>query len=418
MSFNIDRRVMSWALYDWANSAFATTVMAGFFPIFFKQFWASDLQTTESTFVLGAGNSIASIIILLSAPFMGVIADLLGRKKALLFISATVGIVSTATLFWIGQGDWLAAIVAYSIAVLGFMAANIFYDAMLLSLVQESRRDFVSSLGYALGYLGGGILFALNVAMTLAPAWFGITDAAEAVRFSFLSVSIWWCLFSIPLFLSIKDPAISRSVSMASLFRHTIRDVVATVRDILKNKAVAWFLLAYWFYIDGIDTIIRMAVDYGIALGLEQNDLITALIITQFVGFPATLLFGYIAQRGNTIASLQAGIGLYMVIVIWAYYIESAWEFYVLAVGIGLVQGSVQALSRSYYASIIPADQPARYFGFYNMMGKSAVIIGPLMIGLVSVLSDSHRLGILSILLLFIVGAALLYKAAKMNTEV
>jgi len=414
---NAKQTLFAWALYDWANSAFATTVMAGFFPLFFKQFWAADLASTESTFVLGAGNSIASLLILLCAPFLGAVADLLGRLKMMLFSAAMIGIVGTATLFWIEQGNWLAAIMAYGIAVFGFMAANVFYDALLVSIVNESKRDFGSSLGYALGYLGGGILFAINVAMTLQPAWFGISSSTEAVQFSFLSVSVWWFLFSIPLFFAIKDQGCDKSCTFASVTLQSLQDIKVTAKAIFKNKTVAWFLLAYWFYIDGLDTIVRMAVDYGIALGLQQNSLITALIITQFVGFPATLLFGYISQRGNTITSLKMGIFIYALFVVWAYFIELEWEFYALAVGIGLVQGSVQALSRSYYASIIPADKAARYFGFYNMMGKSAVIIGPILIGFVTLISGNHRVGMLSILILFVVGGLLLHKASKVQAH-
>jgi UMF1 family MFS transporter len=414
----IDKTVLSWALYDWANSAFATTIMAGFFPLFFKTYWAGELASTESTFYLGLGNSIAGVLILIAAPLLGALADRLNRKKSMLIVFALFGIVMSAMLFWVEKAQWLAAIAIYCAAVVGFMGANIFYDAMLVSVIRDSKRDFVSAFGYALGYLGGGILFSINVAMTLEPSWFGIASAAEAVRFSFLSVAAWWFIFSIPLFICVADGSPRRlDENLLTSILTSIRAVTSTTKDIMSHKIVALFLLAYWFYIDGLDTIVRMALDYGIALGLEQNDLIVALILTQFVGFPATLLFGYIAQRGKTINGLYLGICAYILFVIWAFYMEHTWEFFTLAVGIGLVQGSVQALSRSYYASLIPPGQSAEYFGFYNMMGKSAVIIGPLLIGFVSLATGSHRWGMLSVVILFIIGGFLLIRVDRILSK-
>lgn len=410
----VDRAVWSWALYDWANSAFATTIMAGFFPIFFKKYWAAELASTESTFYLGIGNSAAGILILLSAPVLGAIADRLGRRKGMLLVFALFGMTMTAALYWVEKTDWLSAISIYCAAVFGFMGANIFYDAMLISVTDNSRRDFVSALGYALGYLGGGILFTVNVVMTLEPAWFGIADATDAVRLSFLSVAVWWLLFSLPLFIWVKEnPRVRHKEHFIASIAASIREVIGTIKNIMAHEIVALFLVAYWFYIDGLDTIVRMALDYGVALGLQQTDLIIALILTQFVGFPATLVFGYVAQRGKTINGLYLGIVAYILFVIWAFFMEKTWEFYMLAVGIGLVQGSVQALSRSYYASLIPREQSAEYFGFYNMMGKSAVIIGPLLIGLVGLISGSHRWGIMSVVVLFIIGGFLLMRVDR-----
>jgi UMF1 family MFS transporter len=404
----ITRPVFSWAFYDWANSAFATTVMAGFFPVFFKQYWSANADSTVSTFQLGMGNTIAGIAIVVLAPVLGAIADKAGVCKRNLLIFASLGILMTGGLYTVQQGDWLSAIILYGVATVGFMGANIFYDAMIVSVVQEERRDWVSSLGYALGYLGGGVLFAINVAMTLAPEFFGIANSAEAVRLSFITVAVWWTVFSIPLILYVKEPARPHVTHGMSSVRQGFRQVFITLGHVRQIKNVWLFLLAYWCYIDGVDTIVRMAVDYGLSLGMEQKDLITALLITQFVGFPAALAFGWLGQRLGAKPSLFIGLLAYSLITLWAVFMREAWEFYTLAIAIGLVQGGVQALSRSLFAGIIPASRAGEFFGFYNMMGKFATILGPALVGGLSLATGSHRIGILSILILFIVGGALL----------
>jgi len=404
-----NRSIVSWALYDWANSAFATTVMAGFFPIFFKQYWDQSADSTLSTFHLGVGNSVASIAIVLIAPLLGAIADRGALRKRFLLLFASLGVVFTAGLYWIGEDMWLAAILCYSAGVVGFLGANIFYDALLVSVTNSQNRDLVSSFGYALGYLGGGVLFAFNVAMTITPEFFAIENAGQAVRISFLSVAIWWAIFSIPLILFVKDSGKASAHNGSSVFRAGIKQLRNTLRTLRNYRKTMIFLLAYWFYIDGVDTIVRMAVDYGLALGLAQNDLIIALLISQFVGFPATLGFGYLGQHMGNRVGIYIGLISYIFVTIWAYFITQAWEFYALAVAVGLVQGGVQSLSRSYYISLIPADRQGEFFGFYNMMGKSAAILGPLMVGAVSVLTQSHRIGLLSVIILFVIGGLLFY---------
>ncbi len=406
-----NKRVVSWAVYDWANSAFATTVLAGFFPIFFKQYWDQAADSTVSTFHLGVGNSVASVIIVMLAPLLGAIADRGLLRKHFLLVFASLGVLSTAGLFWIGQGMWLPAVMCFSAGLVGFMGANIFYDALIVSVVEPEKRDFVSSFGYALGYLGGGVLFSVNVAMTLTPEFFGIDNAAQAVRISFLSVALWWAIFSIPLILYVKDSgtAIAGRYNNASVLRAGFVQLLNTIRTLRSYRKTMIFLFAYWFYIDGVDTIVRMAVDYGLSLGLAQNDLIIALLISQFVGFPATLGFGYIGQHFGNRIGIYIGLLCYILVTVWAYFISQAWEFYVLAVAVGLVQGGVQSLSRSYYASLIPIDRQGEFFGFYNMMGKSAAILGPLIVGGVSVLTQSHRIGMLSVIILFVIGGVLFY---------
>ncbi|HEC19019.1 MAG TPA: MFS transporter, partial [Gammaproteobacteria bacterium] len=392
----LTRRIVAWALYDWANSAFATTVLAGFFPIFFKQYWSAGISSTQSTFQLGLGNALASLCIVVAAPLLGAIADRGGLRRRFLFLFAATGMLATAALYGVGQGQWQLALALFVAATIGFMGANVFYDALLMAVADEQQWDFVSALGYALGYLGGGLLFAINVAMSLSPESFGLADAGEAVRLSFVTVALWWALFSLPLFFWVKEVPPKQAISGWALARAGYRQVLETLRHVRQLRVVVIFLLAYWFYIDGVDTVVRMAVDYGLSIGLQQQHLITALLITQFVGLPATLAFGWLAGRlGTEGLGAQRGIflalGVYLLAVIGAFFMDSSAEFYALAVVIGLVQGGVQALSRSLYARLIPGDKSAEFFGFYNMLGKFAAVLGPLLIGVVSLASGSHR---------------------------
>lgn len=404
-----DRRtIISWALYDWANSAFATTVMAGFFPVFFKQYWASSKAVTESTFLLGSANAVASLLVVVSAPFLGAIADRGSAKRRFLIFFAAMGVVMTGGLYMVAQGDWLLALVLYAIAVLGFSGGNLFYDALLVDVAGANSLDRVSALGFALGYLGGGLLFTLDVLMVSYPDFFGLPDAAAAVRYAFLSVALWWALFSIPLLLFVKERRCAAHPGWWGSIRGGLQQLKATVGQVRRLRMTFLFLLAYWLYIDGVDTIVRMAVDYGLALGFESNGLMMALLITQFVGFPAAILFGRLGDRYGARRGIMLAIATYVLIILWAYRMDHVWEFYGLAIAIGLVQGGIQALSRSYYARLIPRDKAGEFFGFYNMLGKFAAVAGPLLMGWVSVATGSPRLSILSVLVLFLGGALLL----------
>ena len=402
------RQIVSWALYDWANSAFATTVMAGFFPVFFKQYWSGARDAAESTFLLGGANSLASILVVILAPVLGAIADHGSAKKRFLMFFALMGIVMTGGLYLVEQGDWLAALVLYVLAVLGFSGGNLFYDALLVDVVEESGLDRVSAFGFALGYLGGGLLFGFNVLLTLFPAFFGLPDAAAAVRISFLSVALWWALFSVPVMLFVHETRPPRATGWLASIRGGLAQLADTFHRVRQLRMTFLFLLAYWLYIDGVDTIVRMAVDYGLSLGFDSNGLIVALLITQFVGFPAAILFGRLARWRGPRQGIWIAISVYLLVILWASQMDRIWEFYVLAVAIGLVQGGIQALSRSFYARLIPRDKAAEFFGFYNMLGKFAAVVGPLFMGWVGVVTGNPRLSILSILVLFLLGAAVL----------
>lgn len=405
----ITRQQWSWALYDWANSAFATTVMAGFFPVFYKQFWAADVAATESTFQLGAANSLAALLVVLFAPLLGVWSDRLGMKKRLLAVFAGLGIAMSGGLFLVEQGHWLLALLLYVFAVIGFSSANVAYDALLPAVSGDSgdSPERVSSLGFALGYLGGGLLFAFNVWMVLDPLRFGLADAGEAVRWSFLMVAAWWAVFSLPVILLVDDAVLQRHPGQEPT-RGTWGELRATWSELRTLPMAFTFLIAYWLYIDGVDTIVRMAVDYGLALGFDSNALLSALLITQFVGFPAALAFGHLGQRIGAKRGIWIAILVYILVVFWAWRMDSSAEFYALAVVIGLVQGGIQALSRALFSRLVPARRAGRFFGLYNMMGKFAAVIGPVMVGWTAVMFDSPRAGILSVLLLFLLAVVLL----------
>ena len=405
----LSKEAWRWAFYDWANSAFATTVMAGFFPIFFKSYWAADLTDAESTFVIGSANSIVGLLIAISAPIMGAFADAGNTKKKLLVTFALLGIVSTGYLFFIPESSWKFAITFYAIGVIGFSGGNIFYDALLVSVANDNERNRVSSLGFSLGYLGGGLLFLLNVLMFSFPSFFGLNSQIEAVLWSFLSVAIWWSIFTIPLLTGVKEPQVSREgKGFLEISTDAFKSLYQTARTIKQYKSPVIFLLAYFLYMDGVDTIIRMATSYGSDIGLSAQSMIGALLLTQFIGFPATLVFGRYSDKFGHKQTLSFAILIYIGVVLFSSQMDSAIEFFIMASIIGLVQGGVQAISRSYFSSLIPANKAAEFFGFYNFIGKSSVFIGPFMVSGIALVTNSPSLGILSLLLLFIPGLILL----------
>lgn len=423
------RAVWGWVLYDWANSAFATTVMAGFFPVFFKKYWSFGTDVNTSTAQLGFGNALAGLIVAILAPVLGAIADSGSAKKKFLICFAYLGVVTTACLSLLQQGAWAWAILFYVVGVIGFSGANAFYDSLLPHVAKEEKMDYVSGLGFSMGYLGGGLLFLLNVLMTLMPRKFGLADATQAVKVSFVSVALWWGFFTLFTILWVPEVKAERRAGQeGSTVARGFRQFAGTFRKVSHLKTILLFLTAYWFYIDGVDTIIRMAVDYGMSLGFDSNDLIVALLIVQFVGFPAALAFGKLGERWGVRKAIYLAIGVYVFITLWGVFMKSRQEFYVLAVIIGLVQGGVQALSRSYYARLIPKEHSAEYFGFYNMLGKFAAIVGPALMGGVGLLTrrllmpphptpeqvvaigqTASRWGLASVLVLFLVGGVLFY---------
>ena len=400
------KKYYSWILYDWANSAYATIVLAGFFPIIFSNYYADILPSGMRTLLLGISNSSASLLLIILAPFLGLISDRYGDKKKFLLFFASVSITSTLLLVVVDRDSWAIASILFSISVLGFMLSNVFYDSMIMNFNEKKFRNTISSYGYAFGYLGGGIAFIIAILIVLFSG--SNIEIIQNKKISFLIAALWWLLFMIPLILYWNEPN-----QLSDVKKVHLKD---TFIEIFKNKHIFYFLLAYWTYIDGVDTIIRMAVNYGITLGFNQYDLLLALLIVQFVSFPGTLFINFLANRTSTETGIIFCILLYMVITLFATVIDSVVGFYSIAVSIGIVQGGIQALSRSYFANIIPQSRDSEFFGIYNMLGKFAALIGPLLVGLITYLTDSSRLGISSIILLFIIGLFLMIKVKQINT--
>ena len=397
------KKYYSWVLYDWANSAYATIVLAGFFPIIFAEYFASSIPASERTLYLGISNSSASLILILLAPLFGLMADKFSNKKLFLLIFASLSIISTLILSFVTKDSFVLASILFSISLLGFMMSNVFYDSMLLNF-ESHKYDKISSMGYALGYLGGGLAFVF----TLMFLYFNSDSPIEIIssnKISFIFAASWWLIFMIPLFLYWPEQKIdSKSTSLLDTFK-----------EIRSIKPIFLFLLSYWIYIDGVDTIIRMAINYGLTLGFSSSDLLIALLVTQFVAFPGTLMINKISEYFTCELVIIGCLIMYLVITILAYSLDSIFEFYLIASLIGFVQGGIQALSRSYYARLIPNNKHSEYFGIYNMLGKFAALIGPLIVGLITYLTHDPRLGMLSIGLFFITGIILFNISRTIN---
>jgi UMF1 family MFS transporter len=341
------------------------------------------------------------------APVLGALADRGRRRKQFMFAWTVFGALATIAMYFVGQGQWALAALCFCCGTLGFNGGIVFNDALLTHVAEPRDYDRVSALGYALGYLGGGLLFAVNVTMTLQPHWFGLSGAAAAVRWSFVSVGVWWVLFSLPLMFNVHEqggPAQRIDVGAS------LRQLAGTIREMIANKPLWLFLVAYWLYIDGVNTVIKMAVDFGLSLGLPAAGLLGALLLTQFVAFPAAIASGQLGSRFGAKRAVLCGIGVYCLLSLYALWLRSASEFWVMAVVVGLVQGGVQSLSRSLFGQFVPPGKSAEYFGFYNLMGKFATVLGPVLVGATAALSGSNRVGISSLLVLFVAGGVLLLK--------
>lgn len=403
------KQIIAWATYDFGNSAFATTVMAGFFPIFFKEYWSVGVDVTESTFKLGLANSLSGILVVLLAPVLGAIADRGGNRKRFLAGFAALGCAMTISLFFVSQGNWILAAAFFAAGSIGFSGGNAFYDSLIVDVAPEEKMDLVSGLGYSMGYLGGGLLFAVNVTMVLNPDFFGLADKAQAIRVSFLTVGLWWAVLTIPVLLFVKEARPPASGSWTRTIREGLGQLTGTFRQLKHLKMVALFLAGYWLYIDGVHTVIRMAIDYGMSIGLDSDKLIVALLVVQFVGFPAAIAFGKLGEKLGAKTGIYIGIAVYILMTLWAYRLDSEVEFFGMAVAIGLVQGGIQSLSRSFYTRIIPARKSAEFFGFYNMVGKFAAVIGPFLVGWTALVTGDPRKGIFSITILLVLGGTFLF---------
>lgn len=414
----LTRKVKGWALYYWGNHAFTTAIITVFFPIFFKDYWNHGVDPSVSTFRLGLANSCASLVVALSAPIIGAIADKGGHKKRFLLGSAFLGAVMAFALHFVDIGQWQWAMFFYMAASIGYWWGNVFGDSMLVSVAEPGKFDMTSAIGYFSGYLGGGIFLVLGLVMSLKPQLFGLPDPTAAVKLILILTAVWWLLFSLPMWFWVPEPAPTGSgQNLGQAVRDGFAQLAETFRHVRSYRPVFMFLVAYWVYIDGVNTIIQMAVDYGKAIGFSTNDLIMAVVLVQFVGIPAALVFGRIGERIGPRKGIFIGLSVYTLVSVFAAFMHSAWQFYALAAMIGLVQGGVQLLSRSYYARLVPAERAGEFFGFYNMLGEFAAIIGPFLIGTVSLMTGSPRISILSVILLFAVGAVLLARVESPAAE-
>jgi UMF1 family MFS transporter len=411
----LDRKpTRAWVMYDWANSAFITTVVAAVFPPWFVALaagpGATESEKATATGWLSLGTTIALTLIALASPLLGAIADHAPIKKRMLAFFTTIGCLATASMWFVGEGDWLLALVLFGVGNIAANGAFVFYDSLLPHVARPEELDRVSTAGYALGYVGGGILLFVNIQMILSPGAWGFADADEAIRACFIMTAVWWALFALPLLRHVREPHVpeAQRARGGAAIRAGLRDLANTWRELKRYPQAGLLLLAFLVYNDGVGTIIRMATAYGEEIGLERKHMITALLIVQFVGIPTSFAFGHVAGRVGTRRAIFAGLAVYMVVSVLGYFMTTATHFYALAGLVGLVQGGVQALSRSLFASMIPRHKSSEFFGLFAVFEKFAGILGPaLFFGAVAIFGSS-RPAILSVILFFIVGAMLL----------
>ena len=403
--------IRAWAMYDLANSAFSVTIITAIFPVYFTSVAAADLPPGEATRLLARTTTVAMAVSAVLAPLLGALADYAPIKKRLLGIFMAIGCVAAGCLALVTRGDWLLAAVLFGIGNVGFTASLTLYDSLLPHIAREDEIDRVSTGGFALGYLGGGAILALNVAWILSPATFGLPDAAHASRLSFASVALWWFLFSIPLFRGVPEPATRAGHGARStivLITTAFAGLLHTLSEIRRYRNAFLLLIAFVIYADGIGTIQRLATSYGAELGIDQGALITAILLVQFVGVPFAFLFGMLAGRIGAKAAIFVGLGVYAALTIGAYYMKTERDFYLLALAVATVQGGTQALSRSLFASMIPKARSSEFFGFFSIFEKFGAILGPAVFEMASRSTGSSRSAILSVVVFFIAGAAVL----------
>ncbi len=403
----LNRKTVAWALYDWANSSFALSVLAVLFPLVLRNYWSSGDDAAAVTARLAWITFAASVVVCVTAPLFGTIADAGGYRKRFLFFLALLGALSTAALGVVGVGNWQLALAVYLFASIGYYSSTVFYDSLLIDVAEPRYYSLVSTLGFSLGYLGGAVLLAVHLWMVKSPQTFGLESTAEAFSMAFVSVGAWWLIFLVPLLFFVSERHSPIEVTSGAV-RAAYRELKSTLREIRKYRNLTIFLAAYWLYVGGVFTIIAMAVDYGKRLGFADQDLVFALLVTNFAGFPATLLYGLAAQRFGAKKGIYFALAVYIGACIWGVVMNTFEEFLVMAIIIGCVQGGVQGLSRSLYASLIPPEQPGEFFGFYNMTTKFAHVLGPAMVAVTAMLSDEPKWVLLVLMPLFISGAFLL----------
>ena len=402
----LSKEVKAWISYDLGNSAFATTVLAAFFPIFYNQYWASTLDPASSAEYLSWTLVISNLTLLFTAPLIGAITDI-SKSTKLMFVSMVlISIVCVGLLFFLQVGSWMYALVFFGIANYFFSASNVLYDKILVQITSPDLFSKISGYGYAWGYFGGGLLFLVNALMSLYPEMFGLESQADAIRWSFITVSVWWTIFLLPLSITYKERVVNTS---EKVIKDSLNNFIDTLKSVSKYKNAFVFLIAFFLYIDGVHTVIALASTFALNLGLDTSSIIIALILVQFVAFPSTLMWSFVAEKYGDKIVINITIIIYIILIIYSLNLSNVVEFYTLAGLIGFIQGGIQGSSRSLFAKLIPTDKAGAFFGLFNTFGKAAAFIGPALIGIFLVIFKDTSLMLLPLLVLFVLGIIVLY---------
>ena len=410
------KNVKSWIAYDVGNSAFATTVVAGFFPVFYLQYWAIDsgIDMAQATVYKSWALALCNTLVLFTAPLIGAITDINNSTKKSLVFFTVVAAFFVSLLSTLNSGSWIYALAFFCIANYCFSVAQIPYDKILTKITSEDKLSIVSNQGYAWGYLGGGFLFLVNASMFLFWEKIGLNSSEDAIKISFLMVSIWWCIFTLPIQKNFLEKV--KPYKKTLLVRDAFKNIVHTIKSISRYKNASIFLLAFFLYIDGAHTVIYLAADFALNVNLKATDVIPALILVQFVAFPATLLWGFIADKYGDKLVLYITIVSYIFIIGFSTTLSSALEFYIMAAMVGSVQGGIQGSSRGLFGKLIPEEKAGEFFGLYNVLGRAGAIFGPLIVGTLLTIYGDVRIALFPLIILFILGGLLLMKV-KVNNE-
>ena len=403
----LSREIKAWISYDLGNSAFATTVLAAFFPIFYNQYWSSNIDSTLSAQYLSWTLVISNLTLLFTAPLIGAITDISKSTKKLFISIVMISIIGTGLLYTLEEGLWLYALIFFGIANYFFSASNVIYDKILVQIASPGLFSKISGYGYAWGYFGGGFLFLINACMSLYPELFGLSSQAEAIRWSFITVSIWWFIFLIPLAVTYKEP--SAKVVENQVIRNSFKNLINTFISISQYRNAFIFLIAFFLFIDGVHTVVALAATFALNLGLDSSSVIIALLMVQFIAFPSTLMWAYVGEKYSDKFVINFSILIYILIIIYTLFLSNAMEFYILAAMVGFVQGGIQGSSRGLFAKLIPHDKAGEFFGLFNTFGKAGAFMGPALVGLFLALFENVRISLLPILVLFVLGLIVLY---------
>lgn len=400
----LTKQELSWALYDWANSAYSMTITSSVLPMYFKSVAeAGGMSSSNSTALWGYTISLSTLVISMLAPILGTIADYKGNKKKFFKTFFSVGVLATTLLAFVPANNPILLLICYGFALVGFSGTNIFYDAFLVDVTTKERMDKVSSSGFALGYIGSTIPFIISIAVVLLSQMKILPISLPiACKITFLITAVWWLVFTIPILKNVNQ--VYYIEPEKEPIKKSFERLLKTLKAIKSHKNIFIFLIAYFFYIDGVDTIIGMASSYGTDLGISMVSLLIILLLTQFVAFPFTILYGRLAEKVGAKKLLYVGIITYIIICIYGYFITTALGFWILAMAVGSAQGGIQAISRSFFGKMVPKESANEFFGFYNIFGKFAAIIGPFLVAIITQATGETRNGILSLIVLFVIG--------------